>query len=95
MDTGSIVGYGASLCSIASFVPQAIKVIKTGKTEAISAGMYVLTVTGFALWTGFGLLREEVPIILTNAICFCLSSFILLVKLRAQSHHGSDDGDRQ
>ncbi len=41
-----------------------------------------LTVLGFALWSGFGLLKSEWPIILTNSICFCLSGYILLRKLR-------------
>ena len=66
-----------------SFVPQVWKVVKTGDTAAISSRMYALTVTGFALWTAFGILRGEWPIILTNVICFCLSSFILIKKLRS------------
>lgn len=49
---------------------------------AISARMYGLTVFGLALWTAFGLLRSEWPIILANAICCCRSGFILLKKLR-------------
>ena len=84
MDVASFVGYGASICSVTSFVPQAIKVCRTGDTQAISARMYVLTVTGFALWTCFGFLKSELPIILTNAICFCLSALILAVKLRGE-----------
>lgn len=82
MDSTLLIGYLASVCSVTSFVLQVWKVIKTGDTAAISARMYGLTVFGFALWTVFGLLRSEWPIILTNAICFCLSGFILLRKLR-------------
>lgn len=52
--------------------------------EAISARIYVLTVTGFALWTVFGVLRVEWPIIITNAICFCLSAIILSKKQGAK-----------
>jgi MtN3 and saliva related transmembrane protein len=82
MDTALVIGYLASLCSVTSFVPQVWKVVKTGDTAAISARMYALTVTGFALWSAFGMMRGEWPIILTNTICFCLSGFILLKKLR-------------
>ncbi|MBY4593301.1 MULTISPECIES: SemiSWEET family sugar transporter [Rhizobium] len=82
MDTALIVGYLASVCSVCSFVPQVWKVVRTGRTEAISARMYCLTVTGFVLWTAFGVMRAEWPIILTNAACFLLSAFILLKKLR-------------
>nr|WP_223218431.1 SemiSWEET transporter [Rhizobium wenxiniae] len=82
LDAALIIGYLASLCSVCSFIPQVWKVIKTGDTEAISARMYCLTVTGFALWTAFGVMRGEWPIILTNASCFFLSLFILVKKMR-------------
>lgn len=82
LDTPLIVGYLASVCSVSSFVPQVVKVIRTGDTEAISARMYCLTVTGFVLWTTFGIMRSEWPIILTNAACFLLSAFILVKKLK-------------
>ncbi|WP_439631747.1 SemiSWEET family sugar transporter [Shinella sp.] len=81
MDTALIVGYLASICSVTSFIPQVWKIFKTGDTAAISAKMYALTVAGFALWTAFGVMRVEWPIILTNAICFCLSTLILIKKI--------------
>lgn len=81
MDIALIVGYLASICSMASFVPQAWKIIKTADTAAISKRMYAVTVVGFALWSAFGVLRMEWPIILTNVVCFCLSSFILVMKI--------------
>ncbi|WP_075293194.1 SemiSWEET family sugar transporter [Pararhizobium arenae] len=89
LDAAIIIGYLASICSIASFVPQAWKVVRSGDTSALSARMYSLTVTGFALWTAFGLMRAEVPIILTNAICFCLSAFILFRILKGANHNGT------
>lgn len=85
MDTTLLIGYLASACSVTSFLPQVWKVIKTGDTAAISARMYMLTVFGFALWSVFGILRGEWPIILTNSICFCLSGYILIRKLRANA----------
>lgn len=87
MDATLIVGYLASICSVASFIPQAWKVVKTGDTSALS--VYCLTVTGFALWTVFGFMRGELPIILTNAICFCLSAFILFRKLTDRDGQGN------
>jgi MtN3 and saliva related transmembrane protein len=81
MDPALVVGYLASACSMTSFVPQAWKIIKTGDTAAISKRMYAVTVTGFALWSVFGVMRMEWPIILTNTVCFCLSTFILIMKM--------------
>lgn len=81
MDTAAIIGYLASICSMTSFAPQAWKIIKTRDTSAISAGMYSVTVAGFAFWTAFGVLKWEWPIIVTNAVCFCFSAFILAMTL--------------
>ena len=66
MEMVTMIGYAASLCSVASFVPQALKIARSQETAAISTRMYLLTVTGFALWTLFGLLRNELPIILAT-----------------------------
>lgn len=58
MDMALIIGYLASACSVTSFVPQVIKVVKSGDTAAISARMYTVTVIGFALWSAFGVMRH-------------------------------------
>lgn len=84
VDTGLFVGCLASFCSVSSFIPQALKVIKTGDTATISTRMYTLTVLGFALWTAFGFIRDEWPIILTNSLCFVFSGFILFQKIRSR-----------
>ncbi|TDR30646.1 SemiSWEET family sugar transporter [Aquamicrobium defluvii] len=84
MDIALIVGYLASICSMTSFVPQVWKIIKTADTAAISKRMYAVTVIGFALWSVFGVMRMEWPIILTNLVCFCLSAFIFVMKILPQ-----------
>lgn len=80
METATIIGYLASALSIASFTPQAWKIIKTRDVRSISAAMYAATVAGFALWTAFGILKAEWPIIITNSVCCILSGFILAMK---------------
>jgi MtN3 and saliva related transmembrane protein len=75
------VGYLAALCSTLSFAPQAWKIIRSRRTHDISLGMYLLTVTGFALWLGYGVALRQWPLVISNAICLALASFILLMKL--------------
>jgi MtN3 and saliva related transmembrane protein len=77
----TIIGSAAALASTVSFTPQAWKIIKSRRTHDISAGMYTLTVGGFALWTVYGVLLGQWPLIVTNAICLTLSGFILTMKL--------------
>ncbi|MEB2846745.1 hypothetical protein GAO09_10825 [Rhizobiales bacterium RZME27] len=83
MDYALVIGYLASACSVTSFIPQVMKVVRSGDTAAISARMYTVTVIGFALWSIFGILRQEWPIILTNSTCFFLAGYILYRKLRS------------
>jgi MtN3 and saliva related transmembrane protein len=81
MDTATLVGSLAAVASTFSFTPQAWKIIKSRKTDDISAGMYSLTVTGFMLWTIYGILLMQWPLIITNSICLALAAFILTMKL--------------
>ncbi len=81
MTAGEWMGAFASVASVVSFTPQAWRIIKTRDTRSLSAPMYALTVTGFALWVGYGVGIESWQVIATNAICFLLSAFILTMKL--------------
>jgi MtN3 and saliva related transmembrane protein len=79
MDTVTLIGSLAAIASMTSFAPQAWKIIKSRKTADISAGMYTLTVTGFALWTAYGVMLMQWPIIVTNSVCLSLAAFILMI----------------
>jgi MtN3 and saliva related transmembrane protein len=77
----TLIGAAASIASTGSFVPQAWKVIKTRETKDLSTKMYCLTVAGFALWTVYGALIGEWPLIVTNCICLFMAGFILTMKM--------------
>lgn len=85
------IGAAAAIASTVSFTPQAWKIIKTAETKDISAGMYLIAVTAFALWTVYGVLLRQWPLVASNVICFFLSGFILTMKLlpRAGKRHVS------
>jgi MtN3 and saliva related transmembrane protein len=77
----TVAGTFAAFCSTISFVPQAWRIVRTRDTTSISPLTYSLTVTGFALWTAYGIGLGEWPLMVTNSICFVLSAFILLMTL--------------
>lgn len=81
MDAATVAGGLATVCSTVSFAPQAWKIIRSRDTAAISRRMYTITVVGFALWTTYGILLMQWPLIVTNAVCLVLSGFILTMKL--------------
>ena len=81
-----ILGYLAAIASMASFVPQAWKIIRSRKTKDISAGMYLLTVSAFALWLAYGMFLKQWPLVVSNGVCLALSAFILAMTLLPQRH---------
>jgi MtN3 and saliva related transmembrane protein len=44
--------------------------------------MYAVTVTGFSLWIGYGVLIRSWPVVGANAVCLVLSATILALKWR-------------
>jgi MtN3 and saliva related transmembrane protein len=76
------LGIGAALCSMSSFAPQVIKLYREREASSVSLRMCLLTVTGFALWIGYGLALESWPLVGSNAVCLILSGSILALKLR-------------
>jgi MtN3 and saliva related transmembrane protein len=76
------VGVGAALFSTVSFVPQLLKLLRENTGEAVSLKMYALTVTGFSLWSVYGILLGSWPLVASNLISLGLSSAILLLKWR-------------
>jgi MtN3 and saliva related transmembrane protein len=77
-----IVGVGAGLCSMASFVPQIIKIVREKEAEGVSLRMYVVTVSGFFLWIAYGALMGSWPVWASNAVNLALAATILALKLR-------------
>lgn len=69
----------AAVASVVSFSPQAWKIIRTRDVKGLSAGMYALTVTAFALWMTYGLLQGDWALIVPNTLCLILAGFILMM----------------
>jgi MtN3 and saliva related transmembrane protein len=76
------LGVAAALCSMASFVPQIVKIVREHQAEAVSFRMYVITVTGFILWTLYGLAIHSWPVAASNVVNLGLAGTILALKWR-------------
>jgi len=78
----NVVGVAAAVCSMGSFIPQAVKIIREQDADSVSVRMYVVTVTGFGLWTAYGVLLKSWPLIGSNLVSLSLAALILVLKLR-------------
>ena len=75
-------GYVAATMTTLSFVPQAVKTIRSRDTSGLSLGMYVVFTAGIAMWLVYGIALHSIPMILANIVTFVLSATILGLKLR-------------
>lgn len=73
MQSGIYIGYAAAILTTASFVPQAIKTIRSRDTEGLSVLMYLGFAIGVFLWMVYGFVRDDLVIIVANAVTFLLA----------------------
>lgn len=77
-----ILGLLAGALTTVSFIPQVLQVLKSKNTKGISLPMYIIFVSGVLLWLIYGLLIQEPPVYIANAITFVLSLTILMMKIK-------------
>ncbi|WP_294820230.1 SemiSWEET transporter [uncultured Flavobacterium sp.] len=81
MDYIEALGLAAAFFTTVANVPQAIKVIRTGSTKSLSAPTYAMLFIGLVMWTVYGFIRTDLPVILGNIIAAALCGIILSIKL--------------
>jgi MtN3 and saliva related transmembrane protein len=75
-----LLGLFSGICTASSMLPQLIKTIKEKKAEEISKVMLFVLLVGVAGWIFYGVLRNDFPIIITNAFSLLLN--IIMIYLR-------------
>lgn len=77
MDFITILGFTAGICVTISVVPQIVKVWKTKKVKDISLLTFGILTFGIALWIVYGILKKDIPILVTNSISFLLNILMI------------------
>jgi len=80
----AVSGLIAAFCTTISFLPQALKIVKTKDTSAISGTMYTLFTFGTFMWLVYGIATNNVPVMLANFVTFILAAIILFFKLKSK-----------
>ncbi len=78
----TLIGLLAAFGTTISFVPQAIKTIRTKDTSGISLAMYLVFTAGTFFWLLYGLLSSNIPVSLANGVTLVFASIILFYKIR-------------
>lgn len=82
MDGLTALGLVAATLTTCSFVPQVQRIVRTRSADDLSYGMFGAFSLGVLLWLVYGLLREDLPVIASNAVTLALSVTILVLKIR-------------
>ncbi len=82
MNMITIIGFIAAFLTTVSFLPQALKTIRTKDTSGISLFMYSLFALGTVAWLLFGLLSNNMPVVVANAVTMVFAVIILGYKIK-------------
>jgi MtN3 and saliva related transmembrane protein len=82
MDALTALGLTAATLTTCSFVPQLTRIWRTKSAHDLSYGMFSAFSLGILLWLVYGVLRDDLPVIVANAITLVLSVAILVLKIR-------------
>jgi len=77
-----LIGTCAAIMTTISFMPQALKVIKTNDTRSLSLIMYLIFTTGVCFWLIYGICKRDLPITISNVITIVFAGTILVAKIR-------------
>jgi len=82
MDSQTLVGTAAAICTTCSYFPQLRKCWQTQSAGDLSFKTFSVLAGGIALWVVYGIMRSDWVIVASNAVSLALLSGILTFKLR-------------
>lgn len=94
MDTPQIIGLVAGTLTTLAFVPQVWRTWRTRQTRSLSLAWLLLFSAGLSLWLTYGVLSDDLPVILANGITLLLCLCLLVLKLAARPLSAEAASDR-
>lgn len=82
MNTTTVFGVIAGVLTGVSLLPQLIKILKEKKVENVSIWMLLILLAGLGLWVAYGILKDDLIIMITNSFSFLVNSIILILRFR-------------
>ena len=82
METAELIGFVAGFLTTVAFVPQVWKIWKSKSASDVSLPAFAAFTAGVATWLAYGVVIQEPPIILWNAVTLVLAGAIVAMKLR-------------
>jgi MtN3 and saliva related transmembrane protein len=81
-----LMGLTASIMTTINSLPQIIKIIKTKSVDDISLTAIIILVVGLGLWTWYGVLISNIPIMISSGVQFILEIIIFGLVINHRRH---------
>ena len=81
LKSGDWLGLVAGSLTTISFVPQVIKVWRSKSADDLSMGMFLIFSMGVVGWLAYGIVKDDVPVIVANTATVLLTLSILVMKI--------------
>ena len=81
------IGLLAGCLTTVAFVPQLMKIWRSRSARDVSLSMFTIFLTGIIFWLVYGLLRQDIVVILANAVTLVLALAILVLKVKFDGWH--------
>lgn len=82
MNVETLIGISASVFTAVSLIPQLVKVMKEKEAGDVSLLMLVALFVGLGLWVYYGVLKEDMIIIISNAFSFIINMMLAFFAIR-------------
>jgi MtN3 and saliva related transmembrane protein len=81
MNPVTALGLLAAALTTFSFLPQVIKTWKAKSADDLSLGTFSMFCAGVVCWLIYGLLVEDIPVIVANAVTLVLAGTVLVLAI--------------
>ncbi|MEJ6980176.1 SemiSWEET transporter [Pedobacter sp. P351] len=80
--SNEIIGLIAGVLTSTAMIPQLVKTIKEKNADHISPLMVIILILGTGSWTYYGVIKDDLPIIFTNAFSALVNTTMLFFKIK-------------
>ena len=77
-----IIGIGGGILTAASMIQQVVKMFKEKRSSQVSVFMIVILIVGILLWIWYGILKDDMPIIVTNSLSLLVNLVMVVLRIK-------------
>ena len=89
MELDLIIGIIGAILSSISFLPQVVQIWKTKSADDLSMATIVLLASNGTSWLMYGILKDAMPLVITNAIVLIMLLLIIFLKIKYRGNQAN------